>query len=321
MQAAYSTVAPDKDYRYNGKELNGDYGMDLYEYGFRWYDAAVGRWHGVDPLADYQESRTPYGYSLNSPLVYIDPDGSLPILINGRVAGCESSCRGSKDYWGEEILRTIANSGIPNPGGQRHFVDGDRHMTQDEGGFSVIAAGSYFTGNIAWQRTAAGYSQASDDFEKIISKLERDPETGLITENIQIYSHSRGSAFAEGYTKRLIELIKENSDLFADPNGVVNLSMNLAPHQSWAVDATDGVPSYSFHHNDDKLSGNSMEGVLGAFSSGIGNGTMEAHGVSSFVNEVGAFLSSYNSNGASQATINDFVSKMQNQYGIKVTVQ
>ena len=29
-------------------------------------------------------------------------------------------------YWEAQLLRTIANSGIPNPGGQIHFVDGNR---------------------------------------------------------------------------------------------------------------------------------------------------------------------------------------------------
>ncbi|MCB2092683.1 MAG: type IV secretion protein Rhs, partial [Alphaproteobacteria bacterium] len=45
----YATVAPENRYLYNGKELNGDYGANLYEYGARWYDPAVGRFTGVDP--------------------------------------------------------------------------------------------------------------------------------------------------------------------------------------------------------------------------------------------------------------------------------
>jgi RHS repeat-associated protein len=81
VQAEYSTVAPDNDYRYNGKELNEDYGMDLYEYGFRWYDAAIGRFTGVDPLADHpnQVDNSPFAYAWNNPVSLTDPDGRCPI--------------------------------------------------------------------------------------------------------------------------------------------------------------------------------------------------------------------------------------------------
>ena len=39
-------------YQYNGKELNEDFGLNWNDYGARWYDPAVARWTGVDPLAD-----------------------------------------------------------------------------------------------------------------------------------------------------------------------------------------------------------------------------------------------------------------------------
>ena len=39
----YATTAPENKYQYNGKELNEDLGLNWYNYGFRYYDAAIGR--------------------------------------------------------------------------------------------------------------------------------------------------------------------------------------------------------------------------------------------------------------------------------------
>ena len=39
------------------------------------YDAALGRWHRVDPLAENYYGVAPYVYCNNLPVLYIDPDG------------------------------------------------------------------------------------------------------------------------------------------------------------------------------------------------------------------------------------------------------
>jgi RHS repeat-associated protein len=62
-------------YQYNGKELNDDYGLNWNDYGARWYDASIGRWNAVDPLAERYSSWSGYNYVLGNPLKYIDPDG------------------------------------------------------------------------------------------------------------------------------------------------------------------------------------------------------------------------------------------------------
>lgn|GEM_PF-4225931 len=66
---------PANKYLYNGKERNEDLGLNLSDYGARWYDAAVGRWWSVDPLASGTVNISTYAYVLNNPIILIDPTG------------------------------------------------------------------------------------------------------------------------------------------------------------------------------------------------------------------------------------------------------
>jgi RHS repeat-associated protein len=62
-------------YKYNGKELDTKKGLNWYDYGARHYDAALGRWLVVDPLAEKYNATSVYVYCLNNPAKYVDPNG------------------------------------------------------------------------------------------------------------------------------------------------------------------------------------------------------------------------------------------------------
>jgi RHS repeat-associated protein len=62
-------------YQYNGKELQDDFGLYWYDYGARFYDPALGRFHTLDPMAEKHHELTSYAYCANNPILFIDPDG------------------------------------------------------------------------------------------------------------------------------------------------------------------------------------------------------------------------------------------------------
>jgi RHS repeat-associated protein len=70
--------SPDYKYGFNGKEKDVEGmggGESTYDYGFRIYNPAIGRFLSVDPLANIYVYNSPYAYAENSPVAFIDLDG------------------------------------------------------------------------------------------------------------------------------------------------------------------------------------------------------------------------------------------------------
>jgi len=70
-----NTANPNALYKYSGKELDEEIGINWYYFGARYYDPGIGRWLALDPKANKYPSLSPYVYCANNPFRYIDPNG------------------------------------------------------------------------------------------------------------------------------------------------------------------------------------------------------------------------------------------------------
>lgn len=89
---AESTSQDVQPYKYNGKELDKDFGLNLYDYSARQMEPAIGRFTSMDPLAEKYYNISPYAYVANNPLKYIDPTG---MAID----------KNSEDEWWRAVVR------------------------------------------------------------------------------------------------------------------------------------------------------------------------------------------------------------------------
>ena len=73
----YSSTSANYRYGFNGKELDKEAsGTTTYDYGFRIYSPALGRFLSVDPLIKKYPELTPYQFASNTPIQAVDLDGA-----------------------------------------------------------------------------------------------------------------------------------------------------------------------------------------------------------------------------------------------------
>nr|WP_255350300.1 RHS repeat-associated core domain-containing protein [Flavobacterium sp. 316] len=66
---------PNYAYKYNGKELQTELGLNMYDLGARLYDPALARFMVMDPMADFVNYQSPYVANDNNPVLYRDEYG------------------------------------------------------------------------------------------------------------------------------------------------------------------------------------------------------------------------------------------------------
>jgi RHS repeat-associated protein len=79
-EARGSSTANRPKEQFTGKERDSEIGLDYF--GARYYNAEIARWISVDALSGKYPSLTPYNYTANNPVFFVDPNG-LDLIFHG----------------------------------------------------------------------------------------------------------------------------------------------------------------------------------------------------------------------------------------------
>jgi RHS repeat-associated protein len=250
-ERSFSTQA----YRYgfNGKGFDSEWKGEgnSYDYGFRVYDARLGRFLSVDPLSHDYSGISTFAFVLNTPIQAIDPDGRLVIFIGGYRPGIGRNDQiqenpeawplpakispEMRDYWRTEENRFGQKADMA-----RMFMDGigDHRARYTSGGSAPRSD--------ATTRHVEGRVKANR-FNEMVKQGLIELQDG---ESIKIVAHSHGGSHAAGFAERLLEFKDENGQ----PLYNVEIVYYITPHQPTDIKHPKGIPGKQYSHPGDAIS-------------------------------------------------------------------
>jgi RHS repeat-associated protein len=239
-------------YKYNGKELQDDFGLNLYDYGARNYDPAIGRWMNMDAQSEKWHTYSPYTYVLNNPLTYIDPDGNdIIVAFTGGPTG------GGKTV--------NANSKEASTAGR--VVQEAQKFAEDNG---IEFSGRVITPGVT---SASSIKNAMGFIKENYTKGEK----------VVIYGYSYGGDFAvelaealeaEGISVDLLVTVDAADGTGSNITVDNEIPENVENAVNFFQDTPSGLPSGAQHGTNSSKEG----GKKSKESSGNSNGSPASHG-------------------------------------------
>ena len=255
-------------FKFSAKEKDPETGYSYF--GARYYSPELSVWLSVDPKATLMPSWSAYSYAFNNPVVFIDPDGKLPIpIVSGLVFAGGGALYGLLTGKSREETLALAAGG---------FVAG---ATFGLGSLGITAVGGVATlggANIAYIYGASGLVGASmgnlveqgirnlfgtqegfNENEFVISMAFGIPETILGRGVTGPISNSMKGAIAKELTKEVTfkqerALLKQTAKSLKEASGgqITNRQARIAAQKLYnmARDTEQGVINATIYVTD-----------------------------------------------------------------------
>ena len=208
-------------FKYNGKELDTKKGLNWYDYEARQYDAALGRWFAVDPLAEDYYNWSPYNYCLNNPIKYIDPDGKDAIItLQGNTITITSNIILTGPLATNALAEAYLNNIMDNWGKMNTYV-------YDEVIYQIVW-------NINVRVAEEGESMNFNGINNYLEVLhENSTYNGKKITNSRIYNSNHGFIRGKGWYGMSFEETNPMAHEFGHIMGIVDRYANQQPMKGW----------------------------------------------------------------------------------------
>ena len=197
MTFAESTNQGAQPYKYNGKELDQDHGLNWYDYSARYLTNDVPRFTTIDPHSENYYSWSPYVYVGNNPMRLTDPDGKdWRDFLNGIVDGAKQRVEAYANAVAHpiETIQNMANQPAPSigevivnatdnitMGSVSSTVNAIKAVSTDVNGGNGSASGQYLGSLAADAGIAVVIGKAGEAVGKGVSALSKGAAQNEIT--------------------------------------------------------------------------------------------------------------------------------------------
>jgi RHS repeat-associated protein len=173
-------------YKYNGKEFDRYHGLDMYDYGARFYDPSICRFTTMDPMCEKYYHLSPYIYCGNNPVNYVDPDGKRPKAREAALMAAYAY----RDNNAEKYIKELNDTGWRVSNYETSIVKNYTHWY--ENGLQSELFERTINGETEYAYAFAGSNSIEDVVEDVIQLVGMAPQYGVAISNARILSDELG---------------------------------------------------------------------------------------------------------------------------------